>query len=589
MRFGSLFFLRCFRYVYGLLKQFDQEKQKINSIDAIFASRIENLRNIIVDQSTTLIYQTEFEVIGRKCREILWFKGYYDLISLAKRFWKKHQTNDKRAEEQISNLIIEGISHFKMIIVNLERKFSLDLRDVVDFSFLDTYEKNLYKAVASQNNVCHNENRSHDEVTKYAMETIHALLISLGDLHRYFIDFDFTMPKISKVNLNLFHILMNGFNYDLLFILCVLILQDFAANYYFEAFKLNPKTGMAQNQLGTLLSGINYNLDSIYHYLYSLVCPVPFEISDSRVSILFQNNSSYLEKSESSNEKIDSLGLRDFIARYLLVIDVFFYDKQIDDFNSLCHCMLLDFRKMLQSGRIELTGDMLFKMIAMFFFCMVKLKTIGSNKIHSLHAFLVALCAELVSACSIKLKKFIESRENQNAKFQSKYYNSFDAFEQTVRETREKHKRYMESIASSSSHTNDEGNDTASIHGHVNGKLTISKLSDDSNGLKNERKFILNGHEDIGTNSSGRDRESDAGKSTPMSSQTKISTKRKGNFRRRRRRALSDHSNSDLSYFEDSDMDTDFSTDDDSADENVDSWYSSDSEEDDEGSHEQVS
>lgn len=185
-----------------MLKQFDQEKQKINSIEEIFDARIETLRSSIVDQSTALIYQTEFEVIGRKCREILWFKGYYDLISLAKRLWKKNQQPggiDKRAEDQISNLIIEGISHFKLVIVNLERKFSLDLRDVVDFSFLDTYEKNLYTAVANQNGISRNENRSQDEETKYAMETIHSLLISLGDLHRYFIDFDFAMPKISKV------------------------------------------------------------------------------------------------------------------------------------------------------------------------------------------------------------------------------------------------------------------------------------------------------------------------------------------------------------------------------------------------------
>lgn len=198
--------LRIFRCVYNLLKQFDQEKQKINSIDDIFDARIETLRSSIVDQSTALIYQTEFEVIGRKCREILWFKGYYDLISLAKRMWKKNQpvagVTDKRAEDQISNLIIEGISHFKLIIVNLERKFSLDLRDVVDFSFLDTYENNLYTAVANQHDITRNENRSQDEVTKYAMETIHALLISLGDLHRYFIDFDFAMPKISKVSAN---------------------------------------------------------------------------------------------------------------------------------------------------------------------------------------------------------------------------------------------------------------------------------------------------------------------------------------------------------------------------------------------------
>lgn len=198
----SLRFCSFYRCVYNLLKQFDQEKQKIDSIDDIFDARIETLRSSIVDQSTALIYQTEFEVIGRKCREILWFKGYYDLISLAKRLWKKNQGggNDKRAEDQISNLIIEGIGHFKLLIVNLERKFSLELRDVVDFSFLDTYEKNLYTAVANQNGISRNENRSQDEVTKYAMETIHSLLISLGDLHRYFIDFDFAMPKIDKVN-----------------------------------------------------------------------------------------------------------------------------------------------------------------------------------------------------------------------------------------------------------------------------------------------------------------------------------------------------------------------------------------------------
>lgn len=356
--------------------------------------------------------------------------------------------------------------------------------------------------------------------------------------------------------------------------------QDFVANYYFEAFKLNPKSGMAQNQLGTLMAGSNYNLDSIYHYLYSLVCPVPFEVSDNRVMMLFQSNASYLEKTEGANDKGDTIGLRDFIARYLLVIDVFFYDKDINDFNSLCHCMLLDFRKMLQSNRIELSGDILYKMIAMFFFCMIKLKTIGSNKIHSLHAFLVALCAELVSACSMKLNKFIASREAQNTKFQSKYYKSFEEFEQTVRDARDKHKRYLESIASSASHTNDESNDAMSVKSNANGKLSINKLSDESGGLKNGRKFSLNGHEDMATNSSGRERESDAGKSTPMSSQTK-NVKRRGNLRRRRRRIVSVNSNSDLSYFEDSecDMDTDFSSDDDSADENDDSWCSSESDE----------
>lgn len=539
-----------------MLKQFDQEKQNIKSIDGIFNANIEVLRSSIVDQSTALIYQTEYEVIGRKCREILWFKGYYDLISLAKRFWKKNHASEKHAEDQISNLIIEGISHFKLIIVNLERKFSLDLRNIMDFSFLDTYEKNLYTAVVSQNSVCHNENRSQDEITKYAMETIHALLISLGDLHRYFIDFDFTMPKISK---------------------------DFAANYYYEAFKLNPKTGMAHNQLGTLMTGTNYNLDSIYHYLYSLSCPVPFDLSDSRAVMLFESNSSYLEQCENLNDRSDAIGLHDFIARFILVADVFFFDKDITDFNSLCHCMLIDFRKLLQSNRFELSSDLMFKMVAILNFCLIKLKTIGSSKFHSLNAFMVALCAELVNACCIKFDKFIAGRETQNTKFQSKYMIEFDEFEKNVRVAREKHKRYVETNQSSA--TNNENNHGSNVEEkHLNGKPTQNKLSDESVGdeLKNGQKLTLNGVYDIATSSSGRERESDAAKSTQNSSQTR-SQKRKAILRRRRRRMISENSNSDLSYYDSGseyDMNTDFSSDDDSVndEEDNDSWCSSESE-----------
>lgn len=548
-------FLTFYRCIYSLVKQFDDAKQSITSIEGIFEPHIEEIRTTIIDQSTALIYQTEYEVIGRKSREILWFKGYYDLISLAKRLWKKHPTKDKLSEEQIGNLIIEGISHFKSIIVQLERKFSLDLRNVVDFSFLDTYEQNLYTAVAIQSQVCNNEHRTQAEVTKYAMETIHALLISLGDLHRYFIDFDFSMPKISK---------------------------DFAANYYYEAFKLNPKIGMPHNQLGTLLTGTNFHLNSIYHYLYCLVCPIPFDLSDSRAMHLLQINASYLEKVDVSSDKGDSIGLHEFIARYLLVIDLFFYDKEVSDFNSLCHCTLLDFRKMLQS-RTELSGDILYKMIAIFFFCLIKLKLINSTKVHSLNALMVALCAEFVDACTTKLNRMIESRETQNKKFQLKYGKHFEEFERNVRSAREKHKRYLES---ESVPLNGQLMKEIDVQSTKPDKQINGKLSGDSNPEHaSNGKLLLSGtgNDDFTVGSSGRERESDAGKSATQSSSQAKTKKRQAN--RRRRRMISENSNSDLSYFEDSgsecEMDTDFSSDMDS-DEDDESWCSSDSDEDDE-------
>lgn len=518
----------------------------------VFDVKLELLRTDIVDRSTALIYQTEYEAIGRKSREILWFKGYYDLISLAKRLWRKNEGNGTgggggsvfdRPEEQMSNLIIEGIAHFKSIIVRLERKFNLELRNTVDFSFLDTYEKNLYIA----DDICNgsdatSEHRSSEEVTKYAMETIHALLISLGDLHRYFIDFNFNMPKISK---------------------------DFAANYYFEAFKLNPKTGMAHNQLGTLLTGTNYDLDSIYHYLYSLVCPVPFELSDINVTKLFQANAKYLERID-SNDKLDAIGVRDFIARYILIVDVFFYDKDVSDFNALCHCLIVDFRKMLQSKRTPISADVLYKMIAILFFCLAKLKSIGSNKMHHLNAFLVAICAEMIAACTTKLEQFVAERGDQNERFQQKYGMRFDEFERNVRTARDSHKRYLQ-----------DKHPDAIQSKHENGINGDNKLSFES--VESMTKSPPNRCETAG--SSGRDRDSDnvAAKHSASSEQKSGGKKKPQHLRRRRKRMSSGNSDSDLSYFEDSgseyEMDTDFSSDDDgSGNENEDSWDSSDNE-----------
>lgn len=541
------------RNVYCLVKQFDQHKQTIGALSDVFDAKLELLRTDIVDRSTLLIYQTEYEAIGRKSREILWFKGYYDLISVAKRLWRKNDGNGSsgcdRPEEQMSNLIIEGIAHFKSIIVRLERKFNLDLRNTVDFSFLDTYEKNLYIAEdLSNGSAGGTEQRSSDEVTKYAMETIHALLISLGDLHRYFIDFNFNMPKISK---------------------------DFAANYYFEAFKLNPKTGMAHNQLGTLLSGSTYDLDSIYHYLYSLVCPVPFELSDINVTKLFQANAKYLERID-SNDKLDAIGVRDFIARYILIVDVFFYDKDVSDFNGLCHCMIVDFRKMLQSKRSLMSSDVLYKVIAILFFCLAKLKAIGSNKVHHLNAFLVAICAEMIAACTTKLEQFIAERGNQNERFQQKYGLRFDEFERNVRAARDNHKRFLQDKDPDAKITIQAKLD--------NGENKLSFESVESNAKSPPNRC---GSQTAG--SSGRERDSDtAAAKNSASSEQKIGggKKKAQHLRRRRKRVSSENSDSDLSYFEDSgseyDMDTDFSSgDDESVNGNDDSWYSSENEGDD--------
>lgn len=412
--------------VYALVKQLDDQKLLFTTINDLFTDDVQDVRRNLVDQSESLIFQSNI-LIGKKSREILWRKGFYDFISLAKRFGatvKKTEKSTKDAptvaaaaaaaatENYQSNeliaLIFEGIAKYKSIVVRMEHVYQLDLRNIIDFSLLDPddVETTIQCNVENDPSI----NFSLDTIN-YALETVHAALLSIGDLHRYFIDFNFDKPHIIR--------------------------REFAAKFYFEAFKLNPKIGMAQNQLGTLYAGQHYDLDATYHYLYSLVCRIPFELSENNVVKIFVANSEYLEL-----VKEDRMGVSvcDFLARFKLIVDIFFYDKDVTDFNALCHCMLIDMRTLLTTKRNQLSDDLLFKMIAILFFCMSKLMTKDSPKVYSLNAFLVAICSELVDSCTTNLEKFILARSKQNEAFQESYNVYFDLFDRDVRRSRENHK-----------------------------------------------------------------------------------------------------------------------------------------------------
>lgn len=396
--------------MYALVKQLDDHKQTISTVEQLFDVEIMSIRSQLVEQSEALIFQPNI-TIGKKSREVLWRKGYYDFISITKRIRTaeaKQQptiTGPDLQLMQLMQLINEGISKYKAIIVRLERSYQLDLRNIVDFTLLD------------QSSMKYEDSEDGTftlEMINFTLETVHAALLSLGDLHRYFIDFNFDQPRCMH--------------------------RDDAARFYFEAFKLNPKIGMAQNQLGTLYSGQNYNLDSTYHYLYSLVCRVPFELSENNVAKIFAANSEHLELVD-----MDKMGVSvcDFLARFKLIADIFFYDKDVTDFNALCHRMLIDLRTLLTTKRSQLNAELLFKVVAILFFCMTKLKARESTKLYSLNAFLVAICSELIDACIVHLEKFIDARVKQNEAFQDSYGVYFELFDRDVRRSRETHHRIL--------------------------------------------------------------------------------------------------------------------------------------------------
>lgn len=551
--------------MYALVKQVDDHKQTVTTVEQLFDVEIMSIRSQLVEQSEALIFQPNI-TIGKKSREVLWRKGYYDFISITKRIraaeakQKPTITGPDLQLIQLMQLINEGISKYKAIIVRLERSYQLDLRNIVDFTLLDQ---------ASVKYEDSEEATFTLEMINFTLETVHAALLSLGDLHRYFIDFNFDQPRPMH--------------------------REDAARFYFEAFKLNPKIGMAQNQLGTLYSGQNYNLDSTYHYLYSLVCCVPFELSENNVAKIFATNSEHLELVDMDKM---SVSVCDFLARFKLIADIFFYDKDVTDFNALCHRLLIDLRTLLTTKRSQLNADLLFKVVAILFFCMTKLKARESTKLYSLNAFLVAICSELIDACIAHLEKFIGARVKQNEAFQESYGVYFELFDRDVRRSRETHRMVNGGGASTDDaplqngkrpmnmETNKSSQASVESGGSVSHKSVVPIINVNSNN-NSKRNSLDNGAGASGSSASTsgegkKDKDYSSDAKTPASlplSDKKVIKKKPVKLRRRRKKLNSsdtDYESDEISE-SDYDMDSDFSSDESSL---VDSDSSSSDDED---------
>lgn len=416
----------------------DEQKSKFSSISLLFIDDVINKRESLITLIESILLE-DFENIGRKSRDILWRKVYYDPISISKRLWKQ-QSNNLREDEihQLVNFIKDAIKHYKTLILKFEDLFSLDLRYIIDFGIIangaDAFEKKAVKEIYTVNEMNH------------AMETIHTFLVCLGDLHRYCIEFNFAEKDVS-INTS----------------------KELAAKYYVEAFKLNPKIGSPHNQLGTLLAGENQEIDSIFHYLYSLCSPVPFELSEANVNRVFQQNVEALEKMEQVSE---GFNVNDFMQQMILVIDIFFYDKDIGEFNTLCRTVLVSFKEYLTKNRRSHQADVTFQLTSILMLCLLKLKLKNSPKIHSLNAFLVAYCAEIVDVTIVKVENFIADHKDENLKFCDFYNKRFLDFDKKIKSAREsyrgnsKKQTPSESVKDSGSERNGSVN-SSQKNGHV--------------------------------------------------------------------------------------------------------------------------
>lgn len=394
-----------------LISQLDERQKSVKSLAELFDDDVNGRRLKLVEKCEAVMYEDP-DFVSSKPREILWRKGYYETISMAKRLLKAASKSNQSKEEAkrdlelLAQFLDEGIDRLKRLIVGIEHNFNLDLQFLIEFRLFSGKIEPVHEDVPI------NKKITSLEIINFALETIHALIISVGDLHRYYLDFG--LNKVRKQ---------------------AEIDQGLVSAYYYEAFKLNPKVGMPQNQLGTLVIGQHYNLDSVYHYLYSLICQKPFEMSDDNVNKIFLQNATYLEELQMDEEY--RINLKDFIARFLLIVDIFFYDKDVANFSDLCRYLLMDLNNLLKTDSTGFTQDILYKFVSILFFCMVQLRRLNSAKVYHLNAFLAAICDQLVDACIANFDVFFREHEKENSTFIRLYNKRYDDYNHMVEVSRE--------------------------------------------------------------------------------------------------------------------------------------------------------
>ncbi|XP_026842942.1 protein SMG5 isoform X1 [Drosophila persimilis] len=515
-----------YRSLYTASKQLDEAKKNVQSVEQLFQHEIEEKRSLLVQLCKEIIFK-DYQSVGKKIREVMWRRGYYEFIAFVKKNWHKQGVDAATAQENMQKLerfLCAGIFNYKRLSSKMEEIYDLDLKYLIDFSIIsDGYISDMIGEPKEPSNSCTQAVDKSLEAVSFALDTIHSSLLSLGDLHRYFLDFRID----SKLSIS----------------------KEQVAKYYLEAFKLNPAIGMAQNQLGTLYYGQNYDLDSTYHYLYSLVCIIPFELSENNLNKLFAKHTEYLEQMDPN--KLD-FNIEDFFARFYLIVDIFFFDKEVPDFNALCHCVLIDLRKILCSQQLRMPEPSIYKIISILFFCLSKLKMINSPKVYSLHAFLVAACSDLMDACIVSIEQTILARSADNEQFQADYEQRFEEFDTLIRKSRNEYKNWLTAVGEC------ERKDKKLIP-RPHSLKDCSSDSRDSQRSVDDVKTQETGDgeknpEPISTRSSDEAKESDL--KTPLS----CKSKRRGMRLRRRRRKIAQSDDSSC-YDSESDMDTDFYSD----------------------------
>nr|XP_023021557.1 protein SMG5 [Leptinotarsa decemlineata] len=390
---------KLYRSISEQAKRLDDARSCARNIGDLFTPNLQVQRKKFCEYCERLIF-SDVILYGRKGEELLWRKSYYDVVSTAKKLKKKEYLPNEITHIQAH--INAGIGFYHHMISRLQYEFNVVVTNAVDFPMSHEKKKDTGDA--------------RPEALEWSKQSIHQCLIYLGDLSRYKLEI---YP-----------------NWE----------PSLAIRYYLQAISYKPDYGMPHNQMGTLAMNQNHSLEAVYYYMRCLSCKFSFEGTTNNLQSLFEKNSKFIEQlpEEDSNsaciiEPQQPEKIKRFLARFLLLIDIWYFNKKVAKVYNLCHQTYKNFEECLtylksvtsESGDTPtdgdssetdsyfhfLTNDMIFKIVVICLLCISKLRAINSPQLSTAIAFTLAIYSQLVQNVTNHIQEGVLNYPlNENAK-----------------------------------------------------------------------------------------------------------------------------------------------------------------------------
>lgn len=414
---------KLYRSISEQAKRLDDVRSCARTVGDLFTPNLQIQRRKLCEYCERLIF-CDPVLYGRKGEELLWRKSFYDVVATAKKL-----KNGEYQPDDVANLqahINSGIGFYHHFLLRLQIDFNFDLSQFIDFPYFPSIsnkisDKDSDKSSNKENKlnnkdndsqiVVNNENKisnleiklknkdnedlTGDKLKEWLHYSVHQCLIYLGDLSRYKLEI---YPNWEPVLAN---------------------------RYYLQAISFRPEYGMPHNQMGTLAMNQNNYLDAVYHYLRCLACKFPFDGTVNNLHSQFDKNSKFIEQLPKEEENPDadcivipskSDNVKKLIARFLLLIDIWYFNKKVSKVEHLCHQIYKNLEECLtytkptnsengdcdsietDNGIPYLTNDSLFKIVIISLLTISKMRASHSQNVSMATSFLLAIYSQLLQA-----------------------------------------------------------------------------------------------------------------------------------------------------------------------------------------------